>query len=683
MTLRGRSRSARRYQVMSDLVTPRALLVASLAAAGATGIGLALAPSGSLATPGPLSAPHTKANVACAKCHGRAESTSPTARIEELTTLSCIGCHGAHDLRRGHKGALEQGKLGCATCHPAHASETVTFLGNGKARHATPTGTSEVAAPPIAKGVTVPILRADRCVGCHDAARRGDPLAPCVDTSGRTSPALVVRCLAEHGESGRAAGRGVCEGQHQPARFAAQDAAVAIAAGATLSARRPVLGLAGWLFLGPLAIGLASYVGVRMAKRRSAKSAEPHRAPAAQRRRLPVIDASRCLGCYACVDACAFDVLAIERYVAKVARPEACCSATTCETACPNGSLVMKDVNDLAAAEPWVSESLELEGTPGVFLAGDITGVPLIRNAVLQGRQAIDAIAKSKRRASSGPSVDADVVIVGAGPAGLAASLRAEEAGLTYVTLEQGVIAASLKSFPRGKLVFDAPLDLPLEGQLAVRECTKEELVAHWMRIVRTRRPRILEEHRVVHAERTGDVFTIVYERKDASRGQLRAHALLVAVGQRGTPRRLDAHIDASAESRVLDALYDARSLMGRRVLIVGLGDVAMEAAQALAHQPGTEVTVVHRGAGFARGREKNVTEVQGLVMAGRVHLLLESQVTRIADAGSALAVTVLGKGGAQALEVDVVLSLIGGTPSRAFLSALSPPSSRNAPENS
>lgn len=98
MTLRGRSRSARRYQVMSDLVTPRALLVASLAAAGATGIGLALAPSGSLATPGPLSAPHTKANVACAKCHGRAESTSPTARIEELTTLSCIGCHGAHDL---------------------------------------------------------------------------------------------------------------------------------------------------------------------------------------------------------------------------------------------------------------------------------------------------------------------------------------------------------------------------------------------------------------------------------------------------------------------------------------------------------------------------------------------------------------------------------------------------------
>jgi thioredoxin reductase/NAD-dependent dihydropyrimidine dehydrogenase PreA subunit len=381
--------------------------------------------------------------------------------------------------------------------------------------------------------------------------------------------------------------------------------------------------------------------------------------------RLPHVDAVRCLGCQACVDACPFDVLAVERHVAVVARPDACCGLAVCEKACPNGSLTLLEPRRGPPDRLRIDASLESVDRRGVFIAGDLTGVPLIRNAILQGAQVADHVATTLRpheRASEGC---VDLAVVGAGPAGLSAALRAKELGLACVVLEQSQLAASIRSFPRGKIVHDPPIDMPLEGPLWLRESTKEELVAQWTRIVRTHRIDVREDHRVVSLGREEGRHVILASTPQGPRSVVAARVLL-AIGRRGTPRKLEAVIEPEAVPRVHYALSDARTYAGRRVLVVGLGDSAMEAVIALSRQPGSTVTVSYRGADFTRGRAANVDAVRRLVASRRVKLLLRSQVVRV-DARWALVRT---PEGIEKVAVDTVLALIGGEPSSALLRA-------------
>jgi thioredoxin reductase len=200
--------------------------------------------------------------------------------------------------------------------------------------------------------------------------------------------------------------------------------------------------------------------------------------------------------------------------------------------------------------------------------------------------------------------------------------------------IEQGSVAQSIRSFPRGKLVFDQPLELPVSGKLWLEESTKEELLGKWLRIVREERLNIVEGRRFVALERLDAGFRIDSQGSDdGAKHESRALKVLLAIGVRGSPRRLAIALDATTESKVFYHLADARSFAEQRVLVVGLGDVAMETAIALAHQPGTTVTVCYRGEGFRRGKTRNVAELQRLVRAERVTLWFGSQPTRIGAA--------------------------------------------------
>ena len=258
-------------------------------------------------------------------------------------------------------------------------------------------------------------------------------------------------------------------------------------------------------------------------------------------------------------------------------------------------------------------------------------------------------------------------MIVGAGPAGISAALRAGELGLSFEVIEQGSVAQSIRSFPRGKLVFDQPLELPVTGKLWLRESTKEELLSHWLRIVRQARLPIREDTRMTGiAEGDGGLHVTVAPREGGEPFVIRARRVLLAIGQRGSPRRLGFPLSPDVEARVHYHLADARSFEGMRVIVVGLGDVAMEAAVALSRQPGTRVTLVHRGEGFARGKARNIAEVKRLVEAGRVRLHLRTEITAIA----ADRVTLRGPDGEASIGWDAALVMIGSVPPREVLRA-------------
>lgn len=657
-----RAKAPPRAGKTSDVTRPRTLAIV----AGGAAIGVVVAayaaktPAG---TERPLARPHAK--VACAKCHeapapAASASSTPAAIAKFETAAACKSCHGAShaSTRPAHRALAQKGELTCATCHPAHAGvQGVSFTPAGALRWGA--GAEEAVAntsgSAIKVGTNVPLVSLGVCAKCHDVGRASDPIAACVP-GGKLAgdPKKVVsQCFDEHRALNVAGPTdGVCKGQHDSDRFAAQDAARQIASTtrwiAPARAESPP-----WVPLGGAALGASMLGGLalvieRRRRRAPAPTATPITAPPA-RKMLPVVDPSTCLGCYACVDACPFDVLEIQKYVAVVARPEECCGVVLCEQVCPNGSLRI-DEGDVVLDRPDVDENLESCDVPGLYVAGDLTGLPLIKNAINQGVRAVDRIAATLPRRRG--KVDVDVIVIGAGPAGLSAGLRAKEKGLSCVVLEQATVAASVKGFPRDKIVHDPPLDLPVEGELWLREATKEELVAQWTRIVRARALDVREGHRVTTIAKDGDAFVVT-----AGDTTFRGERVVIAIGRRGTPRKLDLAVDDGADDRVLYALADARSFEAKRVIIAGLGDAAMEAAIAITRQPGTNVTVVYRGSDFRRGKSKNVAEVKKLAADGKITIVFGAVPTTLSK-------THVGLSNKARLRADALLVLIGGVPS-------------------
>jgi thioredoxin reductase/ferredoxin len=641
----------------SDVTRPRTLLLA--AAGAAAGVTVAVLAEGTpLSTPRPIARTHAK--LTCTQCHGETASTPPPA-------AACKTCHGdSHgSVRGGHQKMIAKGEMTCLTCHRQHSgAQGITFddskivrWGAGGAAEFPPPRQTGVALGAIAKGTTVPLVPLSSCVSCHDTTRASDPIAACVPRSGGPVSQCFdehVRVRQTHAESGRA----VCAKQHDASRFVAWDAAREISAATPwVSTEKhegtPWLPLGGAL-AGALALGVASST---LERRRRAKAEAPAaKAPAvaAAVKKLPVINPSTCLGCYACVDACPFDVLTIDKYVAVVARPEECCGVVLCEQVCPNGSLTVAEGAPILD-RPATDDELESKDVPGLFLAGDLTGLPLIKNAINQGVRVVDRIAATLPKRGRG---ELDVIIVGGGPAGISAALRAKEKGLKALILEQATVAASIKSFPRDKIVHDPPLNLPVEGELWLERATKEDLLAQWTRIVRAREIDVREGHKVVDIARSEDRFTV---RTDAS--SFTAARVILAIGRRGTPRKLMATIEAAAESVVAYSFADARSFAGKRVLVVGLGDSAMEAAIALARQPNTSVTVSYRGKGFARGKTKNIRQVEALIAEKKIKVLFETAPVAISAASAVLEGTGPHRG-KRTVAIDAVLVLIGGEPS-------------------
>jgi thioredoxin reductase (NADPH) len=372
----------------------------------------------------------------------------------------------------------------------------------------------------------------------------------------------------------------------------------------------------------------------------------------------PLIDPALCLGCGSCAPACPEgNVIGLVDGKAELVAPANCIGHGACREACPLGAITLVFGTETRGVDiPMLSEDFETN-VPGLFVAGELGGMGLIRNAIEQGRQAIESVACLD---GIGEGEGLDVVIVGAGPAGFAASLAAQERGLRFVTLEQETLGGAVAHYPRGKIVMTAPVHLPLYGKLKLREASKEALLSLWQDVQRRTGLELRTEERVEGIERLGRGFEV-----KSSRGSYRTRAVVLAVGRRGTPRKLGA--PGEERDKVVYRLIDPERYAGSRVLVVGGGDSALEAATALAAVSGTEVTLSYRGEAFSRAKPVNRERVARAEAAGRLRVRLGSQVAGI----EADAVRLSALAGEERLPNDAVVVCAGGILPTGFLRSI------------
>jgi thioredoxin reductase/NAD-dependent dihydropyrimidine dehydrogenase PreA subunit len=335
----------------------------------------------------------------------------------------------------------------------------------------------------------------------------------------------------------------------------------------------------------------------------------------------PLIDPAKCLGCGACVSACPEgEIIGLVRGKAELIHASECIGHGACRVACPYDAITLVFGTETRGVDiPHVDESFQTN-VPGMFIAGELGGMGLVRNAVEQGRQAMDSI---RKLGGLGQPNLLDVIIVGSGPAGISASLAATAHKLRYLTLEQDSLGGTVAHFPRGKLVMTQPAELPLAGKMNFTEIQKEKLIAFWENIVGKHRLRIRYGERVDAIKKSGAVFEV-----KTTRGAYRASAVLLAIGRRGTPRRLQ--VPGEEQSKVVYRLSDPEQYAGQHVLVVGGGDSALEAAGSIAMETNARVTLSYRSEAFSRAKPKNRARADAAAQSGRLKLMLKSKVLEI-----------------------------------------------------
>ena len=413
-----------------------------------------------------------------------------------------------------------------------------------------------------------------------------------------------------------------------------------------------------WIYVIPLAMLLWGYGAVqRRRQRRNLQVLETARSagltePASLH---PVIDPARCIGCGSCVSACPEgQVLGLIDKKAALINPTHCIGHGACRVACPMEAITLVFGTEKRGVDiPLVDADFQTN-VPGIYIAGELGGMGLIRNAIEQGRQALEAISKRNRR---GRGEQLDLVIVGAGPAGIAASLGALQHKLRFITVEQESLGGTVAHFPRGKLVMTAPAMLPLVGKIKFSETTKEVLLAFWTDIVNRTGLKIQFQERLEAIEPQGDALQVT-----TNRGRYLANSVLLAIGRRGTPRKLE--VPGEDLPKVIYRLIDAEQYHGQRVLVVGGGDSALEAAASLADLGDAEVTLSYRSENFSRAKEKNRERISAAERSGQLRVLFKSNVQEIQPEQ----VILTQEGERIELANDTVIILAGGVLPTPFL---------------
>jgi len=374
----------------------------------------------------------------------------------------------------------------------------------------------------------------------------------------------------------------------------------------------------------------------------------------------PHIDNNYCIGCATCTSVCPEgDVLAMIGGKAVIVNGHKCIGHGLCADACPVGAITM------VMAAPGMNADMpqltpEHETTiSGMFIIGELGGLALIKNAVNQGRDCIDTIA-AKLKANPAAPIDGvyDVLIVGAGPAGISASLRAIENKLSYLTLERDEIGGTVAKYPRQKLVMTSPVEFPMYGKFKKMQLSKEALLAFWDMVLNRSDFNCSTGDKVEDIQKGTDrIFTIT-----TATNQYRARTVVLALGRAGDPRKLGAK--GEELPKVMYRLIEADHYINKKILVVGGGDSAVEAAMGLANQKGNQVTLSYRSERFSRIKERNAKRIEECIKSGKIRVLFSSNIVEFKPES-----VILEMGGQQQeIPNDFAWIFAGGTPPTAFL---------------
>jgi len=375
----------------------------------------------------------------------------------------------------------------------------------------------------------------------------------------------------------------------------------------------------------------------------------------------PHVDANYCIGCAACTLVCPEgDVLAMLGGKAVIVNGYKCIGHSLCAEVCPVGAITMVLASPSMGGDmPYLTPEFETT-IKNMFIVGELGGLALIKNAINQGRECIDNITNRVATLGSRRSVPDvhDVLIVGAGPAGISASLRAIEKKLSYVTVDEGEMGGTVAKYPRQKLVMTSPVEFPMHGKFKKTELSKEELIAFWDKVLHRADFKFRKGEKVEDIKKGEDgIFTVV-----TAKGQYRAHTVILALGKSGSPRKLG--VKGEELPKVMYRLIEADHYINKKILVVGGGDSAIEAAMGLGHQVGNQVTLSYRKEAFSRIKERNAQRIEESIRKGKVKVIFNSAPVEFKEKSVLLDVN----GKPEEIPNDYVWIFAGGEPPTAFL---------------
>ena len=670
------TRGAPAWRPSSDLAPNRAMrgvvtlaVVAALALCGGV---LAFNRAGAL-TNHPVSSAHAKTGE-CASCH------TAGARVAEP---KCLSCHAGAAARPGHK------DQSCASCHVEHRGEDPQHALHAKetcgechtAQHATEfaSTTPRAQKAPALAGPLSRIARTEAqlaelhakhghgigCNECHaNAKHAGLSCMRCHDQTATPATAATPK-------GGREPDCAACHGTEH-----GKEPAVLKTAAAPAQVPNPV-GALGWAlglaFVGGApGLALGAWFRVRRRKESNQLVEELKAHPAEVVKRLVhSINDSKCVGCSLCVQACPASVLELVDHKSRVVNFDSCIQCKRCEKACAFDALRMHDADKPPPMIPMPSvDAFHETPVQGMFLIGQASGVPQVKNATNLGRAAIQRIVQQGLRGGQARELGADVevAIIGSGPAGLSAALTCIELGLSYVVLEkERATSWTIRNYyHKGKEVMAEPHDVDLEATLPHWDSSREELLGAWDELVQQYRVDVRFQQEVTGIAKQGQVFEVAHKQ-----GLLRAARVVLAIGTLGNPRKLGC--PGEDLEKVKNSLVDPDEWRGKNILIVGGSDSAVEVILALCKpELGNKVWFSTRGAKLEGIKPKNLKLIEDALAAGKFEIRYATSVAEVTAGGAVLAFKEDDR--KEAIPNDVVFGMIGGNPPQKWLQSLGVP---------
>jgi thioredoxin reductase/NAD-dependent dihydropyrimidine dehydrogenase PreA subunit len=370
----------------------------------------------------------------------------------------------------------------------------------------------------------------------------------------------------------------------------------------------------------------------------------------------PYVDVNRCMGTGACVKACPEkDILGMKHGKAMVINASRCIGHGACFHACPTEAITLRIGTEKRGVDlPHVSKTFETN-VPGIYIAGELGGMGLIRNAVEQGKQAAENIINSIKKDHK---ADYDLVIVGAGPAGISASLAAKKHGIRFLLLEQDTLGGTVFTYPRTKVIMTTPMDLPLMGKVKLSETSKPVLLNLWQTVLSKYDIAIRENCKVESIERSDSNFDVI----TADGQHFNTAFILLSTGRRGSPRKLN--VRGEEKEKVAYRLLEPEEIKGKNILIVGGGDSAIESALLLAEQ--NHVTISYRNEVFNRIKPLNSVALNKALAAGKLEVRFNTSLDKIED--DCITLSTATEGHNLRLSNDLVFIFAGGELPTQFL---------------